>query len=195
MEKTTLAGGPARYARATLAGGCFWCTEAIFKRLKGVEDVVSGYAGGGRENPTYEQVTTGATGHAEAIQMEFDPSIISYEKLIEIFFNLHDPTTLNRQGADEGTQYRSAIFYHDNAQKETALKVRDEIADSGLYHDPIVTEIVPFENFYTAEEYHQNFYDNNKTQGYCDYVISPKIKKLLQEYKKEVKEEYLSSDH
>ncbi len=181
--------------KATLAGGCFWCTEAIFKRLRGVEDVVSGYAGGARENSTYEQVTTGATGHAEAIQMEFDPSIISYEKLIEIFFNLHDPTTLNRQGADEGTQYRSAIFYHDNTQKEKALKVRDEIADSGLYGDPIITEIVPFETFYTAEEYHQNFYDNNKTQGYCDYVISPKIKKLLQEYKKEVKEEYLSPTH
>mgnify|MGYP000935111732 CR=1 FL=1 len=181
--------------KATLAGGCFWCTEAIFKRLRGVEDVVSGYAGGARQNPTYEQVTTGATGHAEAIQMEFDPSIISYEKLIEIFFNLHDPTTLNRQGADEGTQYRSAIFYHDNTQKEKALKVRDEIADSGLYGDPIITEIVPFETFYTAEEYHQNFYDNNKTQGYCDYVISPKIKKLLQEYKKEVKEEYLSEGH
>lgn len=180
---------------ATLAGGCFWCTEAIFKRLKGVEDVVSGYAGGGRENPSYEQVSTGATGHAEAIQLEFDPKIISYAKLIEIFFNLHDPTTLNRQGADEGTQYRSAIFYHDEAQKEIALKVRDEIADSGHYKDPIITEIVPFENFYTAEEYHQNYYENNQNQGYCDYVISPKIKKLLQEYKKEIKEEYLSSTH
>lgn len=185
--------------KATLAGGCFWCTEAIFKRIKGVEDVVSGYAGGHVNppsgGPTYEQVTAGATGHAEAIQMEFDPSIISYEKLIEIFFNLHDPTTLNRQGADEGTQYRSAIFYHDEMQKETALKVRDEIAESGLYKDPIITEIVPCENFYTAEEYHQNYYDNNQNQGYCAYVISPKIKKLLQEYKKEVKEEYLSSTH
>lgn len=176
--------------KATLAGGCFWCTEAIFKRLKGVADVISGYAGGGRENPTYEKVSTGATGHAEAIQLDFDPSVISYEKLIEIFFNLHDPTTLNRQGADSGPQYRSAIFYHNEAQKETALKVRDEIAESGLYSDPIITEIVPFENFYTAEEYHQNFYDNNKTQGYCDYVISPKIKKLLQEYRANVKDEY-----
>jgi len=160
---------------------------------------VSGYAGGHMNppagGPTYEQVTTGATGHAEAIQLEFDPSIISYAKLIEIFFNLHDPTTLNRQGADEGTQYRSAIFYHDDAQKETALKVRDEIADSGHYRDPIITEIVPFENFYTAEEYHQNYYDTNQNQGYCDYVISPKIKKLLQEYKKEVKEEYLAQSH
>lgn len=177
--------------KATIAGGCFWCTEAIFKRLKGVDGVISGYAGGGRENPSYEQVSTGVTGHAEAIQIEFDPSIISYAKLLEIFFNLHDPTTLNRQGADEGAQYRSAIFYHDGIQKETALKVRDEIAESGQYRNPIVTEIVPFEIFYTAEQYHQDYYDNNKTQGYCEYVISPKIHKLLKEYRKEVKEEYL----
>lgn len=175
---------------ATLAGGCFWCTEAIFKRIKGVDTVVSGYAGGTRENPSYEQVSTGATGHAEAINIEFDPKTISYEKLLEIFFDLHDPTTLNRQGADEGTQYRSAIFYHNEVQKETALKVRDEVADSGKHRDPIVTEIVPFETFFTAEEYHQNYYDNNKNQGYCDYVISPKIKKLLQEYATEVKDEY-----
>jgi len=182
--------------KATLAGGCFWCTEAIFKRLKGVGDVVSGYAGGETNpqagRPSYEQVSTGETGHAEAIQLEFDPSIISYAKLLEIFFNLHDPTTLNRQGADEGAQYRSAIFYHDKKQKETALQVRDEIAKSGQYHNPIVTEIMSLGKFYTAEEYHQNYYDNNKTQGYCDYVISPKIHKLLREYGKEVKEEYKS---
>ncbi len=175
---------------ATIGGGCFWCTEAIFKRLNGVEEVTSGYAGGARQDPSYEQVTTGVTGHAESIQVEFDPSIISYAKLIEIFFNLHDPTTLNRQGADEGTQYRSVIFYHSEAQREIAEKVRDEIADSGLYHDPIITEIVPFEAFYTAEEYHQNFYETNKNQGYCSYVITPKIHKLLKEYSEEVKEEY-----
>jgi peptide-methionine (S)-S-oxide reductase len=175
---------------ATIGGGCFWCTEAIFKRLNGVEEVTSGYAGGARQDPSYEQVTTGVTGHAESIQVEFDPSIISYAKLIEIFFNLHDPTTLNRQGADEGTQYRSVIFYHSEAQREIAEKVRDEIADSGLYHDPIITEIVPFEAFYMAEEYHQNFYETNENQGYCSYVITPKIHKLLKEYSKEVKEEY-----
>jgi peptide-methionine (S)-S-oxide reductase len=175
---------------ATIGGGCFWCTEAIFRRLKGVEEVTSGYAGGVRQDPSYEQVTTGVTGHAESVQVEFDPSIISYAKLLEIFFNLHDPTTLNRQGADEGSQYRSVIFYHSEAQREVAEKVRDEIADSGLYHDPIITEIVPFEAFYTAEEYHQNFYETNENQGYCSYVITPKIHKLLKEYSKEVKEEY-----
>jgi peptide-methionine (S)-S-oxide reductase len=175
---------------ATIGGGCFWCTEAIFRRLKGVEEVTSGYAGGVRQDPSYEQVTTGVTGHAESVQVEFDPSIISYAKLLEIFFNLHDPTTLNRQGADEGSQYRSVIFYHSEAQREVAEKVRDEIADSGLYHDPIITEIVPFEAFYTAEEYHQNFYETNKNQGYCSYVITPKIHKLLKEYSEEVKEEY-----
>lgn len=175
---------------ATIGGGCFWCTEAIFRRLKGVEEVTSGYAGGVRQDPSYEQVTTGVTGHAESVQVEFDPSIISYAKLLEIFFNLHDPTTLNRQGADEGSQYRSVIFYHSEAQREVAEKVRDEIADSGLYHDPIITEIVPFEAFYMAEEYHQNFSETNENQGYCSYVITPKIHKLLKEYSKEVKEEY-----
>ena len=173
--------------KATIAGGCFWCTEAIFKRLKGVESVVSGYSGGERRDPSYEQVSTGAAGHAEAIQIGFDPEVLPYEKLLEIFFHLHDPTTLNRQGADEGTQYRSAIFYHNEKQKEVAERVRDEIADEGVFHDPIVTEIVPFEAFYTAEEYHQDYYENNKNQGYCSYVIGPKIRKLLKEYSKEVK--------
>lgn len=178
----------------TIGGGCFWCTEAIFKRLKGVEEVTSGYSGGLRSEPTYEQVTTGATGHAEVVQIEFDPNVISFKKLIEIFFYLHDPTTLNRQGADEGTQYRSVIFYHNEKQKEEAEIVRDEVADSGAYSNPIITEIVPFENFYTAEEYHQNFYENNKNQGYCSYVISPKIHKLLKDYQKEVKDEYKTKE-
>lgn len=183
-----------KHETATLGGGCFWCTEAIFKRLKGVEEVVSGYSGGARKNPTYEQVVTGVTGHAESVQITFNPSVIPYELLLEIFFNLHDPTTLNRQGADEGEQYRSVIFYHDSLQRETAERVRDKIADSGLYRDPIVTEIVPFEEFFTAEEYHQNYYEENKNQGYCAYVIGPKIHKLLKEYSKEVREEYKNED-
>lgn len=176
---------------ATLAGGCFWCTEAIFKRLKGVEQVTSGYSGGMRENPSYEQVTTGATGHAEAVQIEFDPSIISYEKILEIFLHLHDPTTMNRQGNDEGTQYRSAIFYHNALQEQIAEKVIQEVSDEGKYKDPIITEIVPFERFYPAEEEHQNYYEGNQNQGYCSYIITPKIQKLLKDYSKEVKKEYL----
>lgn len=179
-----------KFERATLAGGCFWCTEAIFKRLKGVEGVKSGYSGGVRKNPSYEQVSTGATGHAEAIQIEFDPQIIPYKKILEIFFHLHDPTTPNRQGNDEGTQYRSVIFYNNEEQKEEALTVRDEIAEEGIYKAPIITEIVPFENFYAAEQYHQNYYENNKNQGYCSYVIGPKIHKLLSKYSRDVKEEY-----
>lgn len=178
---------------ATLAGGCFWCTEAIFKRLRGIEGVVSGYSGGVRPDPSYEQVSAGGTGHAEAVQIEFDPTIISFDKILEIFFHLQDPTTLNRQGADEGTQYRSVIFYHSKAQKQSAEKVRGLVADEGVYNDPIITEIVPFEAFYTAESYHQNYYDKNKNQGYCSYVIDPKIQKLFREYSKDVKSEYLSS--
>lgn len=178
---------------ATLAGGCFWCTEAIFKRLKGIDSVVSGYSGGMRENPTYEQVSSEATGHAEAIQIEFDPHIISYEKIVEIFFHLHDPTTLNRQGNDVGSQYRSAIFYHDENQKEIALKVRERISDEMIWRDPIITEIVPFVAFYQAEDYHQDYYDKNTNQGYCSYVIGPKIHKLLKEFSKDVKDEYQKS--
>lgn len=176
---------------ATVAGGCFWCTEAIFKRLKGVDSVTSGYSGGLRPDPSYEQVTTGATGHAECVQIEFDPSIISYKKILEIFFHLHDPTTMNRQGNDEGTQYRSVVFYHNDEQEKIAEQVKQEVADEGTYSDPIVTEIVPFENFYAAEEEHQDYYETNSNQGYCSYVITPKIQKLLKDYTKEVKEEYL----
>ncbi len=176
---------------ATLAGGCFWCTEAVFKRLKGIDSVTSGYSGGARENPTYEQVSSEATGHAEAIQIEFDPAIISYEKILQVFFHFHDPTTLNRQGNDIGSQYRSVIFYHNAQQEQIAEKVKQEISDEGKYKDPIITEIVPFEAFYTAEDYHQEYYENNANQGYCDYVITPKIQKLLKEYSKDVKEEYI----
>lgn len=171
---------------ATLAGGCFWCTEAIFKRLKGTRSVVPGYSGGTYDNPTYEQVCSGATGHAEAIQIEFDPKIISFEKLLEVFFALHDPTTINRQGSDVGTQYRSSIFYHDDKQKQVALKVKEKIEKSGMYENSIITEIVPFKNFFKAENYHQNYYDSNKTQPYCRLVIDPKIQKLYREFNKEI---------
>ncbi len=175
--------------KATLAGGCFWCTEAIFKRLKGVISITSGYAGGTKENPTYKEVSSGTTGHAEAIQIEFDPNSISYDKLLEIFWHLHDPTTLNRQGNDVGTQYRSVIFYHDEIQKKEALESKKKIEKEGVYKDPIVTQIVPFTNFYKAEDYHMDFYDNNRTYPYCQVVIDPKIRKLLEKYRDITKSE------
>lgn len=174
---------------ATLAGGCFWCTEAIFKRLKGVERVESGYTGGDMDKPSYEDVSSGRTGHAEAIQITFDPKVISYEKLLDVFFKLHDPTTFNRQGNDIGSQYRSAIFYHDTEQKETAEEVKEKIVKEKLYPNAIVTEILKFNNFYKAEEYHQNFHENNREYGYCRIIIDPKIQKLYKEFKEEVKEE------
>lgn len=177
---------------ATFGGGCFWCTEAIFKRLKGVITVVSGYAGGKRENPSYEQVTTGATGHAESVQVTFNPSVISYDMLLDVFWATHDPTTLNRQGYDEGTQYRSVIFYHSDQQKEKALSAKEKIEKEGRYENPVVTQIVPFAAFYPAEEYHQNYYDTDPNKPYCSLVIAPKIKKLLEKFGKEVKEEYKS---
>lgn len=175
---------------ATLAGGCFWCLDAIFKRLKGVVSVISGYSGGQRENPSYDEVCSGTTGHAETIQITFDPSVISYEKILDIFWHLHDPTTPNQQGADVGTQYRSAIFYHSKKQNEIASKLKSKLDKSGKYNKPIVTEIIPFTNFYKADYYHLNYYERNKSAPYCQIVIDPKIKKLLQNYKQEVKEEY-----
>lgn len=178
------------FETATFASGCFWCTEAIFKRLKGVMSVTSGYTGGKRENPSYEQVSTGATGHAEAIQITFDPTVIPYEKLLDIFWHTHNPTTLDQQGADIGTQYRSAIFYHTEKQKEAAEKSKKELEDSQTYSDPIVTEVKPFEAFYKAEGYHEDYYEKNPNAPYCTFVIDPKIHKLLQEYSNEVKEEY-----
>jgi peptide-methionine (S)-S-oxide reductase len=176
---------------ATLAGGCFWCTEAIFRRLKGVESVIPGYTGGSVENPTYDMVTTGKTGHAEGIQIEFDAAIISYRKLLEIFFHLHDPTTLNSQGNDVGTQYRSAIFYHDKVQWKDAQQVKKELEDTHAFSSPIVTEVVPFKNFYPAEDYHKNYFEKNSYQPYCQYVIDPKLTKLLSEYRRDLKPEYL----
>ncbi len=174
--------------KATFAGGCFWCTEAIFKKIKGVDSVMSGYSGGDMENPDYETVSSGTTGHTEAIQIEFDPKIISYDMLVEIFFHLHDPTTINRQGNDVGTQYRSSIFYHSDDQKMAAERVRQKVTDEHIYPDKIVTEIVPFGTFYKAEEYHQDFYKNNPDYGYCKVIIDPKIKKLLREYSEQVKD-------
>lgn len=165
---------------ATLAGGCFWCTEAIFKRLKGVGSVIPGYAGGTVANPTYEQVSSGTTGHAESAQITFDPKIISFEKLLTIFFHLHDPTTANRQGNDVGPQYRSAIFYHDGNQKKSAEKLKKEISNA-------VTEITPFTNFYPAEDYHRDYYAKNSSQPYCQYVIDPKIQKLIKEFSSDLK--------
>jgi len=169
-------------AIATLAGGCFWCTEAIFKRLKGVSSVKSGYAGGQMENPTYEDVSGGQTGHAESVQIEFDTKVLPYQKLLEIFLATHDPTTPNRQGSDVGPQYRSIVFYHDETQKETAQK---------LIKPPMVTQLVPYTNFFPAEEHHQDFYEKNGHSPYCMLVIDPKIKKLLDHYGNQVKEEYL----
>lgn len=193
METATLAGGPARYAIAIVAGGCFWCTEAIFKRLKGVKSVIPGYAGGTTQNPTYEQVSSGKTGHAEAIQIEFDPKIISFEKLLQIFLKLHDPTTLNKQGTDTGTQYRSIIFYHDQNQKEKAEKAIKKIEESKIYSSKIVTKIETFTKFYLAEDYHKNYYERNSYQPYCQIIIDPKIQKLYRDFKQEVVDDVIKN--
>lgn len=175
---------------ATLAGGCFWCTEAIFKRLRGVESVLPGYAGGQVENPTYEQVSFGTTGHAEAIQIEFDPEQISLEKILDVFWHTHNPTTINQQGNDVGPQYRSVIFYHNKNQKKIAEKSKMNFEKEGIYKEKIVTEIIPFTNFYVAEDYHKNYYEKHKNDLYCDITIGPKIQKLMEKYGKDIKEEY-----
>ena len=161
---------------ATFGGGCFWCMEAVFQRLPGIVHSVSGYSGGKTENPTYEDICGHGTGHAEVIQVEFDPAVITYEKVLEVFFESHDPTTLNRQGADEGDQYRSVIFYHDEAQQKAAARAK--IAAQAQYEDPIVTEIVPLKKFWRAEDYHQDYFNQHPGQGYCTFVIKPKVKKL-----------------
>ncbi len=171
----------------TIASGCFWCTEAVFQRLKGVASVTSGYAASKVPNPSYEAVCSGKTGAAEGIQVTYDPSVISLEHLLEIFWHLHDPTTLNRQGHDVGTQYRSAIFYHNDAQKEVALAAKAALEKSGTYKKPIVTEIAPFTNFFPAESYHKDYYERNGSQPYCMFVIDPKVQKLLKEYRNDVK--------
>jgi peptide-methionine (S)-S-oxide reductase len=173
---------------ATLAGGCFWCLEAVFQQLKGVERVESGYAGGQRPNPTYEQVCSGTTGHAEVVQITFDPAVIAFRDLLEIFFVIHDPTTLNRQGADVGTQYRSAVFYHTPEQQAEATRVVRELEASHVWDAPIVTEIVPLERFYPAEEYHHDYFRRNPGQGYCRAVIAPKVAKLRSHYFEKLKQ-------
>ena len=167
---------------ATLAGGCFWCLEAVYDELKGVEDVVSGYAGGRVPNPSYELVCTGATGHAEVVQIAFDPKIISFKEILEVFFTIHDPTTLNRQGSDVGTQYRSAIFYHTQEQKVTAEQVIAELNSEHIWDGSIITELKPFEEFYPAEAHHQEYFKKNPNQSYCRVVIAPKVTKFRKKF-------------
>lgn len=175
---------------ATLAGGCFWCTEAIFKRVKGVTAVMAGYAGGDMKNPSYYDVASKITGHAESIQIQFDPAIISYEKLLDIFWATHDPTTRNQQGYDIGPEYRSIIFYHNAEQKRIAEDSKSNLEKLERYKSPIVTEIVPFTIFYKAEDEHQNFYESGRRPDYCTVVIDPKLHKLMKDFKDDVKEEY-----
>lgn len=172
---------------ATLGSGCFWCTEAFFLRVKGIESVVSGYSGGKVKNPTYKEVCSGLTGHAEVVQVKFDPSVITFGEVLEIFWNTHDPTTLNQQGADVGTQYRSVVFYHSDEQKKTAEAYKKQLDQSGIYKKPIVTEITPFSIFYPAEDYHQNYFELNPNQGYCQYVIRPKVEKFQKQYQSKLK--------
>lgn len=167
---------------ATLGGGCFWCLEAVFDEVAGVTDVVSGYAGGRVPDPSYEAVCSGSTGHAEVVRVEFDPAVISFRELLEIFFAIHDPTTLNRQGADVGTQYRSAIFYHSEQQRDAAVAFIEECHRSGLWRDPIVTELCPAPAFYAAEDYHQNYFVNHPNQGYCSFVVAPKVGKFRKRF-------------
>jgi peptide-methionine (S)-S-oxide reductase len=171
----------------TLAGGCFWCLEAVFDNLTGVEDVVSGYSGGQMPNPSYQAVCTGRTGHAEVIQVTFDPSRISFHDLLGVFFSIHDPTTLNRQGPDSGTQYRSAIFYHTPEQAETARQLMLDLSQSGIWDHPIVTELTPFTAFYPAEDYHQEYFARNPDQGYCQVIIAPKVAKFRKEHLERLK--------
>ena len=171
----------------TLAGGCFWCLEAVFQQLKGVTKVTSGYAGGTVPNPSYEAVCTGRTGHAEVVQIEFDPAVVSYRELLDVFFVIHDPTTLNRQGVDEGTQYRSAVFYHSPQQQQVAEAVIAELEAGKVWDDPIVTEVVPLDAFYPAEEYHRDYFRRNPGQSYCRAVIAPKVAKLRKHYFEKLK--------
>ena len=175
------------YKKAVFGSGCFWCSEAIFERVNGVKDVISGYAGGTKENPSYEQVCTGNTGHAEVVEIIYDPSVVTYDELLEIFWRTHDPTTLNRQGNDVGTQYRSVIFYMDDEQKTKAWGYKKELDKSGAWKNPIVTEIVPFTKFYRAEDYHQDYFEKNPHQGYCSFVIGPKVEKFEKVFKDKLK--------
>ncbi|MFD0997997.1 peptide-methionine (S)-S-oxide reductase MsrA [Ohtaekwangia kribbensis] len=186
---TTMANESARegLAIATFGSGCFWCTEAVFQNVEGVEKVESGYSGGKVKNPTYKEVCSGLTGHAEVIQVHYDTAKVSFEELLEIFWKTHDPTTLNRQGADEGTQYRSVVFYHNEEQKKLAEKYKAELDKSGAFDNPIVTEISPYTEFYKAEDYHQNYYNLNGNAPYCSYVIQPKLEKFRKVFKHKLK--------
>jgi len=174
-------------ALATFGSGCFWCTEAVFQRLQGVEKVVSGYSGGKIKNPTYREICSGLTGHAEVIQISYNPQEVSYRELLEVFWKTHDPTTLNRQGNDVGTQYRSVVFYHDDEQKQLAEHYKQELEKAGIFSNPIVTEISPITEFYEAEDYHQNYYNENSSQPYCSYIIAPKLDKLQKVFKEKLK--------
>ena len=171
-----------RVETATLAAGCFWCVEAVFDDLQGVKDVVSGYSGGHKENPTYQEVCAEGTGHAEVVQVRFDPAALNYRDLLRVFFSVHDPTTLNRQGNDIGTSYRSAIFYHSDEQRKIAEEVIDEVTKEGVYDDPIVTEVTAFDKFWPAEDYHQEYFTNNPNQPYCAAVVAPKVAKFRQKF-------------
>jgi|TARA_B110000967_G_C18668737_1_gene451914 peptide-methionine (S)-S-oxide reductase len=172
---------------ATFGGGCFWCTEAIFEQLEGVLMVESGYSGGHVENPSYNSVINGRSGHAEVIHITFDPKVLSFNELLDVFFNTHNPTTLNQQGADRGTQYRSAVFYHNDTQKKATNEMINGLDKSGAFENKIVTEVTEFDAFYVAEDYHQDYYINNKTQGYCQVVINPKLEKFQKMYKEKLK--------
>ncbi len=188
MSNATINTGSGKTDTATFANGCFWCTEAVFEELDGVISAVSGYSGGHTKNPSYKEVTSGATGHAECIQVVYDPEKISFDKLLEVFWQTHDPTTLNRQGADVGTQYRSAIFYHNEEQKQKAEQYKAALDKSGAYDDPIVTEITAFDKFYTAEDYHQQYYEvNGNSNPYCRIVIQPKLEKFRKVFKEKLK--------
>lgn len=176
--------------KATFGGGCFWCTEAIFQRLLGVKSAIPGYSGGDLPNPSYEEVSDGETGHAEAVQIEFDPKLIPFRKLLEVFFYTHDPTTPNQQGNDIGPQYRSSVFYHNESQKKETLEFVKELEGAKAFSKPIVTTVEPFKNFYEADDYHKNYYERNKDAMYCNYVIGPKIHKLIEKYGKDIKDEY-----
>lgn len=188
QTKSTPSNMTTQTAIATFGGGCFWCTEAVFQRVEGVEKVVSGYSGGKVKNPTYKEVTTGLTGHAEVIQITYNPSVVTYAELLEIFWATHDPTTLNRQGADVGTQYRSVIFYHTQEQKDLALAYKLKLDASGAFNKPIVTEISPATEFYPAEDYHQNYFNLNGNAPYCTYVIQPKLEKFKKVFSEKLKQ-------
>jgi peptide-methionine (S)-S-oxide reductase len=179
--------GSSRSEIATLGGGCFWCLEAVYQELRGVKKVESGYSGGDVPNPTYRQVCSETTGHAEVVQVTFDPNEVSYRDILEVYFTIHDPTTLNRQGADVGTQYRSVIFYHDEDQKRTAKEVTSELETEGIWNSPIVTEVAPFDEFYVAEDYHQNYFRNNGFQPYCQVIIAPKVAKFRKQHLERLK--------